>query len=114
MQNAEAWMEAFDAWGARVAQSKGNWFDLNAGRPVGWPPAKSITLRPTGEEYALEIAGKFDWGHEAWLAGEGDPASLTPGTWRVRATVSDGVRSFVFDWLVTNPGRNTLLSATKA
>jgi hypothetical protein len=113
MQDAEAWMEAFDESGNRVAQSKGNWFSLDAGRPVGWPPAKSMTLRPTGEEYALELAGKFDWGDSAWLAGEGDPPSLAPGAYRIRATVSDGTKAFDLEWLVSNPGRAGLLS-TKA
>jgi hypothetical protein len=114
MENAEAWMEAFDASGNRVAQSKGNWFDLHAGKPVRWPPEKSMTLRPTGEECALEIAGKFDWDDTAWLAGEGDPPSLRPGRHLVRASVGNGVRrTTVFEWDLDNPGSGQPLQVSE-
>jgi hypothetical protein len=102
LANAEAWMQAFDEDGNRVGSCMGNWMTLRAGVPD--QPVKTVTLRPTSEEFALEIGGKFLWGEDAWLAGETHP-SLKPGAYRIRASVSDGIRKAkVFEWRVTNPG----------
>ena len=74
---------------------------------------KSVTIPPTREEFGLEIAGKFLWGDDAWLAGEGDPPSMKPGTYVVRASVSDRKRkATVFEMDVSNPGANKPLVAT--
>ena len=84
LANAEAWMQAFDEDGNRVGSCLGNWMTLRAGVPD--QPVKTVTLRPTSEEFALEISGKFLWGEDAWLAGETHP-SLKPGAYRIRASV---------------------------
>jgi hypothetical protein len=108
-----AWMEAYDSIGHRVSATQGNWLDISARipHPAFW--AKEVTLRPTREEFGLEIAGKFSWGDDAWLAGEGDPPSLKPGTYVVRASLSDGKRkATVFEWELVNEGADAPLKAT--
>jgi hypothetical protein len=103
LADAEVWMEAYDEQNRLVTRCQGNWLRLHAG-VAEHEPVKQITLRPTSEEWGLELGGKFLWGADAWLAGETNP-SLTPGSYRVTASVSDGVRKArEFEWKLTNPG----------
>jgi len=106
------WMQSEDVNGVRVSESKGNWLDISARIPNPATLSKTVTLHPTREEFGLEIAGKFSWGDDAWLAGEGDPPSLKPGQYVIRASVSDGKRkATVFEWDLTNPGAGLPLTA---
>lgn len=102
--NAEVLMEARDESDKVVATCKGNWLYLGSRRPYDYPQ-KAIDLKPTRERSGLEIAGKFAWWSDAWLAGEGDPPSLVPGVYTVRASIVNGkAKARTFEWSVKNPG----------
>jgi hypothetical protein len=104
-KDAEIWLEAFDVLGQRVGSAKGNWLDLSTGKPNDLDGMKALTLRPTRQEYGIEIGGKFIWGDDAWIAGEADPPSLTPGGYTMRASISHAHgRAVVFEWKLNNPG----------
>ena len=97
-------MKAYDDSGNLITSAKGNWLYLGAGKPIQFRE-KTLTLRPTRERYGLEIAGKFPWHRDAWLAGEGSLPSLTPGTYTVRAEIVNGKsRAIVYEWKIDNPG----------
>jgi hypothetical protein len=54
----------------------------------------------------LEVAAKFVWAADAYLAGEVHP-NLPPGRYTIRASISDAVhKAAVFEWVVVNPGSN--------
>jgi len=104
--SAEAWMTVEDDNGRPVGHGcRGNWVNVQAGTPD--PTSfKQATFRPNGEQYGLEIAAKFLWAEDAYLAGEVHP-NLPPGKYRIRASISDAVhKATVFDWVVMNPGAN--------
>jgi hypothetical protein len=110
LKDAEAWMRAYDENNNLVADCQGNWIRLNTGIP-NEAIIKSVSIKPTGEEFGHEIGGKFIWGSNAYLAGETNP-SLAPGTYRIRASVSDGQgarKAQVLEWQVVNPGKNQTL-----
>ena len=112
-KHAQIWIEAFAITDRQtsVSGNKGNWLDLSMGRPQILS-SKTWTLLPNGEEYGIEVAGKFSWGQEAWIAGEGDPPSLQAGTtYMLRASVTSvGVlRPTVLEWEVENRGANSPL-----
>jgi len=54
----------------------------------------------------LEIAGKFIWGDETWVAGEMDPPTIPPGRYVIRASISCQEESepTIFEWDLVNEG----------
>ena len=110
LTNAGLWMEAVEIdTKKRVASADGNWLDLSTGKPQP-VSTKKLTIRPGPTEYGIEIAGKFDWAEEAWLAGEHNP-SLKPGVYKISAKIGSGeVKPQVFEWRVVNPGKDSTLS----
>lgn len=102
-------LEAFDSRGDCVAVCDANWFPNALG---GTPD--TVDFRPTREKHPLELAGKFPYSADAWLAGERDPPSLTPGVYKIRATLRGGNlrRPRRLKWFVRNPGPGGKLMAS--
>lgn len=104
-------LEAFDQDGTLVAECRANWFPDFAG---AMPP--TVDFRPTREAHPVELAGKFPSGTDAWLAGQTDPPSLKPGTYKIRATFrGDNLREpRRLEFFLHNPGPGRKLAAAKA
>jgi hypothetical protein len=77
----------------RVLRCSGNWIDLSTGHPL-ITPAKSVTVRP-GHEIGIELAGKFGWQDDAYLAGQSDPPSLKPGPYVIKVEIAEGENELV-------------------
>ena len=99
-------MTVIDEAGRSIGHGcQGNWVNVSAGTPDP-KTFKEATFRPNGEQYGLEIAAKFVWSPDAYLAGEVHP-DLPPGTYRIQASISDALhKATVFEWEVVNPGAN--------
>ncbi len=104
LKDAEAWMTVVDTEGRTISHgNKGNWLNVKAGTPDPHT-FDQTTFRPNGEQFALEIAAKFVWGRQAWVAGALNE-QLPPGRHRIRASISDGVhKATVVEWEIVNPG----------
>lgn len=69
-----------------------------------------MTLKPTQQEYGLEIAGKFPGADDAWIAGESHPPSLLPGYYTIKASISHGsAKATIIERRVANPGADATL-----
>jgi hypothetical protein len=102
-------IEAYTVDGDRVVGQRGVWFpDASGAIP------STVTFRPTREKHAVELCGKFPNGADAWLAGEPDPPSLTPGVYEVRVEfLGDNLRPTTHRFYVRNPGVGGRLTAAK-
>ena len=106
LSDAKAWMTVEDEAGQPLGHGcQGNWVNVFAGTPDP-KTFKETTFRPNGEQYGLEVAAKFVWADDAYLAGEVHP-NLPPGRYTIRASISDAIhKAAVFEWVVVNPGCN--------
>lgn len=98
--------------GANAAgPERGVWFRDRNGSEV-----ETVTFRPTRvERHAVELAGKYPDAADAWLAGERDPPSLTPGIYEVRVTLRGGnLKPRTLKFFLRNPGVGGRLSAAKS
>lgn len=111
LHDARAQMTVLDEQGRQVGPGcEGNWLNISAGTPNPFPFNRA-TFAPDGTVFGLEIAAKFSWQDDAWLAGEVN-ARLAPGTYRVQALISDGVhKATKVEWEVTIPQGDGQLSA---
>jgi len=100
-------IQAFSMDGTLVIECRGVWFPDSRGLAPS-----SVDFRPTRESHPLELAAKFPGGSDAWLAGESDPPSLTPGIYEIRVTLrGDNLRKPArLRWFLRNPGGDGRLS----
>jgi hypothetical protein len=87
IQDASVLVTAYQG-AVRVLRCSGNWIDLSTGHPSAHP-GKAISVRP-GHEVGIEVAGKFRWQDDAYLAGQSDPPSLKPGPYVIKVEIAEG------------------------